>query len=69
MIPGASMLQIECGLFLWLSSDVKKLLKVMDLPCMGCVELELIHGGGGHGWGKNSMGMLARVRGSVGDDL
>ena len=49
MIPGTSGLQIESGLFLWLSSDVGKLLQVMDVPCMGCGELDLIHGGGGHG--------------------
>ena len=49
MIPGTSGLQIECGLFLWLSSDVGKLLQVMDVPCMGCGELDPIHGGGGHG--------------------
>ena len=48
-IPGASGLQIECGFFLWLSSDVGKLLQVMDVTCMGYGELELIHGGGGHG--------------------
>ena len=34
MIPRASGLQIECGLFLYLSSDVGKLLQVMDVPCM-----------------------------------
>ena len=49
MIPGASGLQIECGLFLRLTSDVGKLLEVMDVPCMGCGELDHIHGGGGHG--------------------
>ena len=49
MIPGTSGLQIECGLFLWLSSDVGKLLQVMDVTCMVCVELDFIHGGGGHG--------------------
>ena len=52
MIPGASGLQIECGLFLWLTNDMGKLLQVMDVPC-----IELIHGGDGHVWGKNSMGM------------
>ena len=57
MIPGASGLQIECSLFLWLSSDLGKFLQVMDVTCMGCGELDLIHGGGGHGWSKNSMGM------------
>jgi hypothetical protein len=36
MIPGASKLQIECGLFLWLTSDVGKLLQVMVVPCMCC---------------------------------
>ena len=56
-ISGASGLRIECGLFLWLASDVGKLLQVMDVTCMGCGELELIHGGDGHGWSKNSMGM------------
>ena len=49
MIPRASGLQIECGLFLWLTSDVGKLLRVMDVTCMVCVELDFIHGGGGHG--------------------
>ena len=49
MIPGASGLQIECGLFLWLTSDMERLLEVMDVPCMGCGELDPIHGGGGHG--------------------
>ena len=49
MILGASGLQIECGLFQWLSSDVGKLLQVMDVPSMVCVELDPIHGGGGHG--------------------
>ena len=49
MIPGASELQIECGLFQWLSSDVGMLLQVMDVPSMVCVELDPIHGGGGHG--------------------
>ena len=32
MIPGASGLRIECGLFLWLSSDVGNLLQVLDVP-------------------------------------
>ena len=49
MIPRASGLQIKCGLLLWLTSDVGKLLEVMDVPCMGCGELDPIHGGGGHG--------------------
>ena len=49
-IPGASKLLIECGLFLYLFSDVGKLLQVLDVPCMGCGELDHIHGGGGHGW-------------------
>ena len=49
MIPGASGLQIECSLFLWLSSDVGMLLQGIDVACMECVELELIHGGDGHG--------------------
>ena len=49
-IPGASELRIKCGLFLWLSSDVGKLLQVLDVPCMGCGELDHLHGGGGHGW-------------------
>jgi len=57
MIPGASGLQIECGLFLWLSSDVGMLLQGIDVACMECVELELIHGGDGHGWGQISMEM------------
>ena len=57
MIPGASRLQIECGLFLWLTSYVGKLLQVMDVPCMCYGELKLIHGSDGHGEGKNSMGM------------
>jgi hypothetical protein len=30
MIPGASGLLIECGLFLWLSIDIGKLLKLLD---------------------------------------
>ena len=41
--------QIECGLFVWLSSDVGKLQQVLDVTCMVCVELDPIHGGGGHG--------------------
>ena len=49
MILGASRLQIECGLFVWLSSDVGKLQQVLDVTCMVCVELDPIHGGGGHG--------------------
>ena len=49
MIFRASGLQIECGLFLWLTSDVGKLLQVMDVPFMVCVELDPIHGGGSHG--------------------
>ena len=32
MIPEASGHQIECGLFLWLSSDVRRLLNVLDVP-------------------------------------
>ena len=28
----------------------------MDVPCMVCVELELIHGGGGYGWEVKLMG-------------
>ena len=36
MIPRASGLQIECGLFLGLTSDVGKPLQVMDVPCMCC---------------------------------
>ena len=34
---------------LWLSSDVGKLLQVMDVTCMGYGELDHIHGCGGHG--------------------
>jgi hypothetical protein len=49
MILGASGLQIECDLFLWVFSDVGKLLQVMDVTCMVYVELDFIHGGGGHG--------------------
>ena len=49
MILGASRLQIECGLFLWFSSDVENLLLVLDMSCIGCVKLDPIHGGGGHG--------------------
>ena len=49
MIPGASGLQIECGLFLWLTSDVGKLLQVLDVTCMGCSEPDPIYGGDGHG--------------------
>ena len=49
MIPGASGLKIKCGLFLWLTGDVGKLLQVMDDICMVCFELDLIHVGGGHG--------------------
>ena len=45
MISGASGLQIKCGLFLWLSSDVRKLFQVLDVSCMVCEELVLIHGG------------------------
>ena len=56
MIPGASRLQIKCGLFLWLSGDVGKLLQVLDVTCMVCVELDPIHGGGGHGWEVKLMG-------------
>ena len=56
MIPRASGLKIECGLFLWLTGDVGKLLQVIDVICIVCVELDLIHGGGGHGLSKNSMG-------------
>ena len=48
-ILGASGLQIGCGLFLWLTSDDGKLLQVMDVPFMVCVELAPIHGGGSHG--------------------
>ena len=44
MISGASGLQIECGLFLWLTSDVGKLLQVIDVACMVCVELKLVNG-------------------------
>ena len=40
-IPGASGLQIDYGLFLWLSSDVGNLLQVLDVPCMGYGELAL----------------------------
>ena len=29
---------------------------MMDVPCMVCVELELIHGGGGYGWEVKLMG-------------
>ena len=42
-------LRIECDLFLSLSSDVGKLLQMLDVTCMGCGELDHIHGGGGHG--------------------
>jgi hypothetical protein len=44
MIPGASGLQIECGLFLWFARDVEKLLKVIDSICVDYGELVLIHG-------------------------
>ena len=36
--------RIECGLFLLLSSDVGKLLQVLDETCMGCGELNLVNG-------------------------
>jgi hypothetical protein len=36
MIPRASELQIKCGLFLWLTSNVEKVLQVMDAACMCC---------------------------------
>lgn len=57
VIPMASGLQIECVLFLRSSSDVKNLLQVLDVSCIKCGEIELIHGGGamdgtrGHGDG------------------
>ena len=44
MIPGASGLQIKCGLFLWLSIDVRKVFQVLDVPCMGCDEINLVNG-------------------------
>ena len=49
-------------MFLWLSSDVGKLLQVMDVPCMGCGELYLVNGGNHHGGDMELMGELARVR-------
>jgi hypothetical protein len=56
MIPGVSRLQIECGLFLCLSSDVGKLLKVMDVLCMGCGELVPNNGEMHHWRPRSSMG-------------
>jgi hypothetical protein len=56
MILEASGLQIECGLFLWLSSDVGKLLKVMDVSCMGCGELVPNNGERHHWRPRSSMG-------------
>ena len=44
MISGASALQIKCGLFLWPSRYVEKLLQLMDVACMVCVELKLVNG-------------------------
>ena len=44
MIPGASGLQIECSLFLWLSSDVGKLLQVLVVPCIKSGKLDLVNG-------------------------
>ena len=49
MIPGASGLQIECGLFVWLTSDVGKLLQVLDVPCKCCGELDFVNGGNHRG--------------------
>jgi len=60
-IPGASGLQTECGLFLWLSSNVGKLLQVLDVICMVIVELEIVHGGNHHERAMELNGMLARV--------
>jgi len=57
MILGASELQIECSLFLWLTSDVGKLLQVLDVTCMVVVELELVHGGNHHGRDMELMGV------------
>jgi len=33
----------------------------MDVTCMGCGELELVYGGDGHGWSKNSMGLAKGI--------
>jgi hypothetical protein len=68
-IPRASGLQIECGLFLWLSSDVGNLLQVFDVPCMGCGELKLVHGENHHERAMELNGMLAWVEGRMGEGL
>ena len=65
MIPGTSGLQIECGLFLWLTSDVGKPLQVMDVLCMCCGKVvhqngEYHHGRRCSSWG-NLLG-LARMK-------
>lgn len=57
MISRASGLQIKCNLFLWLSSDVEKLLQVMDVSCIKCGELILINGRNHHGRGMELMGV------------
>ena len=43
-IPGASGLQIECGLFLWSPSDVRNSFLVLDSSCAKCAKVTPNHG-------------------------